>query len=544
MFKKIMTPLVNLYSWHMPRTLVIAVREHGSSTIKFLKWFWTTKTYRSRYNVFWEQDKPLVALLLAGMAGMIVSGVWLLYVWAIKGTAGYWAFGLALLIVYPMAIAHVLVLGVWLKRAVWFVAHPKKLGKKVLASILEAQVHSLRRRHKVTVVAVAGSVGKSSTKLAVANLLGQNLRVLHQAGNYNDRLTVPLVFFGQTEPGLWNVFGWLKLIGENTASIAHQYPYDVVVVELGTDGPGQMADFAYLKPDITVLTAISPEHMEYFHSLDAVAAEELTIFDYSDRVLVNADDIAAKYLAGRQFEVYSLLTNVAQNYYAKPSEASLRGQKLHIEFPSGKLTAHVQFVGSQGAKFAVAAAAVADMLGLSHADIIRGLERLEPFAGRMQILEGINDSILIDDTYNASPLAVKAALDVLYAHETPQRIAVLGSMNELGEYAHAAHTEVGEYCDPNKLAMVVTIGVDAERWLAPAAKRAGCEVHSFKTPNLAGNFILDHVQPGAAILFKGSQNGAFTEEALKQVLAHPADSAKLVRQSKAWLRIKSNQFTA
>lgn len=528
----------------MPRTLVIALREHGSSTRKFLKWFWTTKTYRTRYNVFWEQDTPLVALLLAGMVGMIVSGVWLLYVWAIHGTAGYWAFGLAMLVIYPVAIAHVLVLGVWLKRSLWYLTHPKKLGKAVLATILEAQVLSLRRRHNFTIVAVAGSVGKTSTKLAVANLLGQNLRVLYQTGNYNDRVTVPLIIFNQLQPSLWNVFGWLKLIGENTASISHPYPYDVVVVELGTDGPGQMADFAYLKPDITVLTAISAEHMENFHSLDAVAAEELTVFDYSKRVLVNADDIAGKYLAGREFEEYSILTNVAHNYYAKPTGSSVQGQKLNIEFPSGKLTAHIKYIGRQGAKFAVAAAAVADMLGVSHADIAQGLERLEPFAGRMQVLEGIQGSVLIDDTYNASPLATKAALDVLYAHDCSQRIAILGSMNELGNYAHAAHVEVGEYCDPIKLDMVVTVGVDAERWLAPAAKRAGCTVHSFKSPYQAGHFVSKHIKKGATVLAKGSQNGVFTEEALKQLLHHPADSTKLVRQSKWWLRTKSKQFTA
>lgn len=544
MFKKYLSAVATLYSWQMPRTFVIALREHHSSPSKFLRWFWTTKNFRTRYNVFWEVDKPLVALLLAAAIGMVVSGVWLLYEWAWFGHIGYWAFGIALLIVYPIVIAHTLALGVWLKRMAWYVAHPKKLGRNIVAGILELQVRRLRKRHHFKLVAVAGSVGKTSTKLAIANLLGQSIRVLHQAGNYNDRVTVPLVFFGQKEPSLWNVFGWLKLIGENTASVSHPFPYDVVVVELGTDGPGQMAEFAYLKPDITVLTAISPEHMEYLHSIDAVAAEELSIFDYSKRVLVNADDIAGKYLAGRVFEEYSLKTNVAHNYYAKPAGGSLDGQKLAIEFPSGKLTAHVKYVGHQGAKFALAAAAVADMLGVVHSDIEQGLTRLEAFAGRMQILEGTKGSVLIDDTYNASPLSVKAALDVLYGHKTSQRIAILGSMNELGEHAHAAHVEVGEYCDPAKLAMVVTIGADAERWLAPAAKRAGCTVHSFKSPYTAGHFVAGEIKKDAVVLVKGSQNGVFAEEALKQLLAHPADAGKLIRQSAWWLRKKTKQFDA
>ena len=182
------------------------------------------------------------------------------------------------------------------------------------------------------------------------------------------------------------------------------------------------------------------------------------------------------------------------------------------------------------------------MLGLSHEDIAGGLVRLTPFPGRMQVLNGVKDSILIDDAYNATPIAAKAALDVLYAEKAPQRIAILGSMNELGDYAREAHVEVGDYCDAHKLAMVVTVGNDAKRWLAPAAKAKGCTVHSYMSPYDAGNFVRQHLKTGAVVLGKGSQNGVFVEEALKQLLAHPADVSKLVRQSHKWLRTKAKQF--
>lgn len=531
--------LYRLYSWRMPRTLLVAYREHHSSPSKLLKWLFTTKTYRTRYNLFWHQDEPLVVLLLAVMAGLIISGVWLLYGWAWHGSVGLWAFGLALLLGYPLIIAVGFVLAIWTKRFLWFVFHPKKLGKAIVSRILESQVRTLRRKHDFTIVAVAGSVGKTSTKLAIAELVGQNLRVLHQAGNYNDRVTVPLVLFEQTEPSLFNIFAWCKIFGENTARVHHPFPYDVVVLELGTDGPDQLERFAYLKPEIGVLTGVAAEHMEYFKTLDAVATEELTLFEFSKRMLVNGDDIAAKYLGGRDFAEYSTLTNVARNYYARPEKQTLKGQTLHVEFPSGNFSATVQYLGHQGAKFAVAAAAVADMVGIAQTDIAKGLERLKPFAGRMQVLEGIHSSTIIDDTYNASPIAVKAALDVLYAESgRAQRIAVLGGMNELGDHAKPAHIEVGEYCDARKLAMVVTIGAQAEQWLAPAAKKNGCDVHSFKHPADAGKFVASHLKEGAIVLVKGSQNGVFAEEAVKQLLAHPADSERLVRQSKSWLRRK------
>jgi len=160
----------------------------------------------------------------------------------------------------------------------------------------------------------------------------------------------------------------------------------------------------------------------------------------------------------------------------------------------------------------------------------------------MQILRGVENSIIIDDTYNASPVAVKAALDVLYGTTAPQRIAILGSMNELGGYSRQAHEEVGEYCDPKKLDLVITIGKDAEKHLAPAAKKRGCTVESVMSPYEAGERARNALKSSAVVLAKGSQNGVFAEEALKSLLSDPNDEGRLVRQSKYWLGVKSKQF--
>jgi UDP-N-acetylmuramoyl-tripeptide--D-alanyl-D-alanine ligase len=354
-------------------------------------------------------------------------------------------------------------------------------------------------------------------------------------------VTVPLVFFGQREPSLFNVLAWLNVFGANNAQIAFPFPYDVVVVELGTDAPGQMEQFAYLKPDLTVVTAVTAEHMEFFHTLDAVAEEELAVFEYSKRVLVNADDIAGSYLAGRDFTEYSVTSKQA-DYYASRKPTGLKGQKLTIRTSKESAEAEVVYLGVQGAKFVLAATATAHMLGVKLPTIAKGLSELRPFAGRMQVLPGIKGTTLIDDTYNASPVAVTAALDTLYAARTSQRIAVLGSMNELGDYSQEAHEEVGDYCDPKKLAVVITIGAMAKKWLAPAARAQGCEVRSFMSPYEAGDFLRGKITKGAVVLAKGSQNGVFAEEAIKPLLAHPEDAEKLVRQSKYWLARKAKQF--
>jgi UDP-N-acetylmuramoyl-tripeptide--D-alanyl-D-alanine ligase len=533
--------LANLYSFSFPTTLVKVLRQRHYAGSRLITWFWQTKSFRTTENQLSFHEETLAGVLAIAMAAQIVWGIWLLIDWARFGTAGTWQFGLAIMVSYPLVWVHLLAVGVWVYKLAYYAVHPKKAGRAVVCTILEYQVKRLRKRYQFTVVAVAGSVGKTSTKLAIADLLSQSLRVRHQTGNYNDRVTVPLVFFGQPEPSLFNVVAWLKLVGANQAALSHPYPYDVVVVELGTDAPGQMADFAYLRPDIAVVTAVTPEHMEYFKTLDGVATEELTVFDYSERVLVNGDDIPGKYLAGRAFTEYSLKTTQA-DYFALTTAHDLHSQHLDIVTPTEKLKTDVQYIGAQGAKFALAATAVADMMGVKSSAISNGLPKLSHFAGRMQILTGIKNSILIDDTYNASPVAVQAALDVLYEAKAPQRIAILGSMNEMGDYSPEAHREVGEYCDPEKFDLLVIIGVDAKKYLAPVAKEKGCTVKTFLSPYEAGEYVKSKLKTGAVVLAKGSQNGVFAEEALKPLLADPADISKLVRQSPEWLKKKQAQF--
>lgn len=412
----------------------------------------------------------------------------------------------------------------------------------MLVALLSRQVRRLRRRYDFLVVAVAGSIGKTSSKTAIAKLLNETLRVRWQAGNYNDPVTVPLVFFGHNEPHIFNIPAWLRILARNERIIRRPYPYDVVVVELGTDAPGTISQFAFAGPDVTVVTAVAMEHTEFFGNLDAVAKEELAVFDFSRRVLVNIDDVAGKYLAGRTYQGYGFEKTAAYRIEQRKPRG-FAPQEVVFRLTNGHtLRAEVPILGEQGAKVALAAVAVAHELGLADADIKKGLTVIRPFAGRMQLLDGIKNSILIDDTYNASPDSAIAALDVLQGGSAPQRIAILGSMNELGEYSKQAHKEVGAHCDPRKLDAVVTIGFDAERFLAPAAKARGCAVQSFSSPYEAGKYARSILRHGAVVLAKGSQNGVFAEEALKVLLANKKDAGKLVRQSPHWMRIKQKQF--
>lgn len=420
----------------------------------------------------------------------------------------------------------------------------KDLAKKLVVYILTKQVDELQKRHPFKTIAIAGSIGKTSTKFAIASLLKRKYRVRYQEGNYNDLVSVPLVYFGHEMPNLISPFGWLKIFIRNYRLIRSDFPYDIVIVELGTDGPGQIEKFnAYVKSDLSILTAIAPEHMEFFLDLDDVAKEEMSIAKFSQQILVNQDLCDDKYISQLTGSVIRYSTRETSDFQLKNLKYKPDGYEFDIFFNGNLMLRASHEVIAESQLFSLCAAtAVCKLMGMRDDEIKYGLGMIQPVNGRMKRLNGINNSTIIDDTYNASPEAVKAALDTIYRLDSPQKIAVLGNMNELGKYSESAHTSVGEHCDPTKLSIVLTLGPDANKFLAPAAAKNGCKVKCFNNPYEVGDFLKTIIEPNAVILAKGSQNGVFAEEAIKMILANPGDEINLVRQSDKWLKIKQKQF--
>jgi UDP-N-acetylmuramoyl-tripeptide--D-alanyl-D-alanine ligase len=419
----------------------------------------------------------------------------------------------------------------------------KRYAKKIIVHRLGKYVRQLRQKNKIVVIGVAGSIGKSSTKRAIAQVLGAGKKVQWQDGNYNDLVSVPLVFFGLTMPKqLLNPVAWLKIMRQAKRQLRSPYPFDVVVVEIGTDYPGSVAAFSeYLQLDMAVVTAVAPEHMEFFNDLQAVADEELSIAGYSKKLVVAKDMVAPEYLANyKDYLTYSLTQTADARLVAQATKQHT--YEISIETKTSKYAAAVPFIGEHQLQAVAAAALVAECCDLSQEEINQGLSRLTPMPGRMQTLPGKKDSLIIDDSYNASPEAMRAALDTVYGLEAPQRIVLLGNMNELGSVSRSMHLDLGGYCDATRLDLVVTLGPDANQYLAQAAETKGCNVIRTQSPSEAGKVILDHLKADAIVLIKGSQNGVFAEEAIKPLLANPTDASKLVRQTESWLAIKSKQF--
>jgi UDP-N-acetylmuramoyl-tripeptide--D-alanyl-D-alanine ligase len=393
----------------------------------------------------------------------------------------------------------------------------KRFFRTSIGNILGWQVRRLQSKNALTTIAVVGSVGKTSTKRAIAQYLGSSYKVQYQEGNYNDYISVPLVYFGLPIPSLFNPFAWLMTFFNIERQLRRPYPYDVVVLELGTDGPGQIKQFAhYVQADVAVVSAIMPEHMEFFSSLDEVAKEELSVKEFSKQLIVNIDDIPKKYLKGVTYQSYGVSSSATVQ--AIPSEdyvLSLKHKDVSLKIPTKLIGAHAQKV--------LAAAYLVGHIGeLTVDNPERALAQIGAMPGRMQVLQGKNDVTIIDDTYNASPDAVIAALDTLYGISSSQKIAVIGNMNEMGGFSKAAHERVAKYCNPAELDEVIVLGHEAELFLAPIAKAKGNNVKVFHTPYEIGDYLASAMQAGGVVLLKGSQNGVFLEEAIKPLLEKKA----------------------
>jgi UDP-N-acetylmuramoyl-tripeptide--D-alanyl-D-alanine ligase len=367
-------------------------------------------------------------------------------------------------------------------------------------------------------------------------------------GNHNTQMSLPLVIMGVEYPDdVHSIGAWLSVFRAMRERIAQPTGVDVIVAELGTDHPGEIAHFGtYLKPDIGIVTSITAEHMEFFQTIDAVAQEEMGVANFSKVAIINRDDIDSKYaelLTNSNVDTYG--TTGAAEYRFEIKDFSLEkgyiGEVVTPEYAE-TMAATIRVVGEHSLRPAMGAVAVAVKLGLGPTEIAAGLKAIRPVPGRMQLLRGMKDAIIIDDTYNSSPLAVSSALQTFYSIQAPQRIALLGSMNELGASSAPEHEKVGAMCDPSLLAWVITVGDEAEKHLAPSARARGCQVRSFKTALEAGAFVHSVMEPGAAILAKGSQGNIYLEEAVK-VFAMMTDDDKLVRQSAAWMKIKDEFFS-
>jgi UDP-N-acetylmuramoyl-tripeptide--D-alanyl-D-alanine ligase len=347
---------------------------------------------------------------------------------------------------------------------------------------------SYRRDFNLPVVAVAGSNGKTTTKELIASVLRQKYPTLWSEASFNNDIGVPLTL--------------LKL--EKT----HQ----AAVLEIGTNHPGELAPLALMvAPKYAVITNVGREHMEFFVDLAGVAREEGSVAEAVPAggvVFLNGDNVWSTDIARRtRARVIKVGLNDKNDYCARDIKFSESGVTFTVKSSRGEIDGEftLKLLGRHQVLNALFAIAVGDELGLTRAEIARGVAECAPPKMRMQFKSAKGIGVL-DDAYNANADSMLAALETL--REMParaRRVAVLGDMAELGTDAAAAHSEVGEKAASLKIDQLFAVGHLASG-IAEAARKKGLKnVAEFTDVEEAANRIKDFVRDGDLVLVKASR---------------------------------------
>jgi UDP-N-acetylmuramoyl-tripeptide--D-alanyl-D-alanine ligase len=284
-----------------------------------------------------------------------------------------------------------------------------------------------RSLFKIPVVGVTGSCGKTTVKNLLGSIFKQCGNVLFNESSFNNHVGLPLT--------LWQL------------NSKHQY----AVVEIGTNHVGEIANLAAIaKPTVAIITNAAPAHLEGLGTVEGVAREKGAIYESLSKdgiAIINADDQFADYwkslVPGRKVFTFSMHNSNA-DFYARDIQMARNGKaRFHLVTPTGETLIHLPIMGEHNVGNALAAAAATYAVGIPLAAIHAGLENAMPEKKRLNEYHTPEGAFLIDDSYNANPLSVKAAINLLALHNG-QRVLVLGDMLELGENAKTYHQTLGE----------------------------------------------------------------------------------------------------
>lgn len=342
-----------------------------------------------------------------------------------------------------------------------------------------------RQQINVPVVAVTGSNGKTTTKEMLSAILaraaGSKEAVHATQGNLNNDIGMPLTL--------------LK------ARAQHRY----IVLEMGMNHLGEIAYLSHIaQPDVAVINNAGTAHIGELGSRENIAKAKGEIFEgLSDKgiAVINADDAFADYWQ-------SLNTTRSVNTFALKHTADVTAEyveqtnasQINLVTPSGGVTFNLPILGTHNVYNALAASAVAVALGVSNADIADGLAHFGGVHGRLEYKQGLNGAVLIDDTYNANPDSMKAAINVL-AHLETTRIFVMGDMGELGADAAAMHSAVGAYAATHQVHQFYTLGENSQL----ASDAFGTTAQHFNDVDALANYVKTKMKKGVTVLVKGSR---------------------------------------
>ncbi|HYC82936.1 MAG TPA: UDP-N-acetylmuramoyl-tripeptide--D-alanyl-D-alanine ligase [Candidatus Paceibacterota bacterium] len=437
----------------------------------------------------------------------------------------------------------------------------KSLLKRVVIAILTWEAKMILKKYRPKVVGITGSVGKTSTKEAVATVLATKYDVRKSPKSYNSEFGVPLTVIGRTSA--WgSLSGWLLNILAGLKPLLTKQPYpEWLVLEIGADRPGDIAGLMrWLKLDVAVVTTIPeiPVHIEFFPSKESLIAEKGAIARGllpNGTAVLNVDDPNVAGMVGKFTAVLNagegkiltygrskdadLSASSEKILYKEDAESSMPdGITFKLDYGGKSVPVRLKGVfGTHHVYTALAALSVGVSQNLNMITMLEVLVEHETPAGRLRALPGIKGTVILDDTYNSSPAALEAALDTLDAIKCQGRkIAVIGDMMELGGYAMKVHTDIGIYaagiCD-----YIFTVGPRA-KLVAEGAKERGFDesklIHCSDAVD-AGKKLQQLIEAGDLILVKGSQSMRM-EKTVEEIMAEPERKGELLtRQYEGWV---------
>ena len=429
----------------------------------------------------------------------------------------------------------------------------KKIFKNIIVKIITWQAKLVLKKYKPKIIAITGSVGKTSTKDAIFTVLSKFKSVRKSEKSFNSEVGLPLTILGL--PNGWDSpVIWLENIlrGFKVLIFKNSYP-EYLVLEVGVGKPGDIKKNVapWLAPDMVIITRFpdKPVHVEFFGTVEKII-EEKSALAYALKkdglLILNKDDDMVYSLAGKvdrktisygQKEdstyqaTYPTYQSIVENDVTIPKGISFKliynGNTYPVILPH---VVGMHYVGS-----ALVALAVANEVGC---DMLKSINIISEYVtppGRLSLIEGINNSLLIDDTYNSSPVAMESAIEVLKEIKGKRKIAVIGDMLELGKFTEQEHRQVGK----NLIGIadvIVTVGLRAKSTADEALKNgfSNKDMYSFDTSLLSADFLKTFVKKGDIVLIKGSQ-GIRLERATAAIMAHPELKKDLLcRQEKEW----------
>lgn len=424
--------------------------------------------------------------------------------------------------------------------------------KKIISIIIQFEAKLILNKYNPKIIAVTGSVGKTSTKDAIFSVMSTSYYVRKSEKSFNSDIGIPLTILG-CQNAWANPIMWISNIWHGAMLVIFKYSYpEWLVLEVGADRPGDIRKITkWLKPDVVVLTkfAKTPVHIEYFRNRDDIVREKRYLVEalkHNGILIVNGDDedsMKMKELSKNDSLVYGtdkvsdLVASNIEIHYSESGKPD--GMVFRVDYKNDSVPVVIKgSLGTQNIYSSLGALAVGLSQKINLAKAGEALFVHDTPKGRMKIISGMNDTTIIDDTYNSSPVALAAALNTLKDIKTNGRkIAVLGDMMELGKHSADEHYKAGEFL-ANFCDILATVGIRSRRIAEGALDKEMSEKNIFQFDDSveAGKMLKELLKKDDVILLKGSQSVRM-EKAVFEIMAEPEKSGEfLVRQEEEWKR--------